>query len=97
MTTSAAELRRRVIKQRGVEFKKGSRKPISVDQLPSPYKKTRLMQLIELRHGERLENLIYKGTIYEVEKRLGVDASTVSKWRKIIDSAFFKQFEEKRK
>lgn len=94
MTTSGAEIRRRIKKQRGVEFKKHSRKPISVDQLPSPYKKTRLMQLIELRHGQRLETLIYTGTIYDVEKKLGVDASTISKWRKIIDAAFFGQFKE---
>lgn len=92
MTTSPSEIRRRILKQRGVELKKHTRKPISVDQLPTPYKKTRLMQLIELRHGKRLEDLIFTGTIYEVEKKLGVDASTISKWRKVIDEVFFEQF-----
>jgi len=92
--TRPQDIRRKITKQRGVEFKKHSRKPISVDQLPSPYKKTRLMQLIELRHSTRLEKLIYKGTIYDVEKKIGVDATTIYKWRKIIDTAFFKQFEE---
>ena len=92
MTISGAKIRRQILKQRGVELKKHTRKPVSVDQLPAPYKKTRLMQLIELRHGQRLENIIYTGTIYEVERKIGVDASTVSKWRKLIDEIFFRQF-----
>ena len=91
-----AEIRRRILKQRGVALKKHTRKPIHVAELPSPYKKTRLMQLVEHQQGQRLENLIFTGTIYDVEKKLGVDASTVSKWRKIIEQAFFKQFEEGR-
>ena len=96
MVTSAAEIRRRILKQRGIEFKKGSRKPISVEELPAPYKKTNLMRLTELRFKDRLENLIFKGTIYEVEKLMGIDASTISKWRKLISTArdkeFFEQF-----
>lgn len=94
MVTPASELRRRILKQRGVELKKATRKPVSVDQLPTPYKMTRLMQLIVLRHGQRLENLIFKGTIYDVGKKLGVDASTIYKWRKLINDTFFKQFSQ---
>lgn len=93
MTTPAAR-RRKILKDRGIELAKHTRKPVPIDQLPSPFPKTRLMQLIELRHNTRLENLIYKGTIYDVEKALGVDASTISKWRRIIDAAFFSQFKE---
>lgn len=96
MTSPGAEIRRQILRQRGVELKKHTRKPVSVDQLPTPYKKTRLMQLIELRHGQRLEDLIFIGTIYDAEKKLGVDASTVSKWRTLIsgarDKEFFDQF-----
>lgn len=97
MVTRPSDIRRRILKQRGVELKKLSRKPVSVDQLPAPYNKTRLMQLIELRFGKRLEDLIFKCTIYEAEKKLGVDASTISKWKKLIiearDREFFEQFE----
>ena len=89
---TASEIRRRILKQRGVELNRHTRKPTSVDQLPTPYKKSRLMQLIELRHGVRLEVLIFKGTIYEVEKKLGVDASTISKWRTLITAAREKEF-----
>lgn len=99
MTTPISKIRKEILKQRGVELKKHTRKPVSVDQLPTPYKKTRLMQLIELRHGKRLEDLIFIGTIYEMEKKLGVDASTVSKWRTLISEArdreFFDKFKEK--
>lgn len=98
MATPASEIRRRILKRRGVELKKHTRKPISFDQLPTPYKKTRLMQLIELRHGQKLEDLIFEGTIYEAEKKLEVDATTISKWRALITEArhkeFFDQFEE---
>lgn len=95
MTTRPSDIRKRILKQRGVEFKKHTRKPVSADQLPSAYKKTRLMQLIELRYGQRLENILFTGeTIYELEKKLGVDASTISKWRKFINEAFFEQFQE---
>ena len=94
--TRPSDIRKRILKQRGVEFKKHTRKPAHVSELQSPYHKTRLMQLVEHQQGQRLELLIYTGTIYDVEKRLGVDASTISKWRKLIDAAFFKQFEEKK-
>ena len=91
-----SEIRRRILRQQGIEFKKLTRKPVTFDRLPSPYKKSRLMQLIELRHGKRLDDIIFKGTIYEVEKLIGVDASTISKWRKLIcearDKEFFEQF-----
>ncbi len=89
-----AARRRKILEDRGVELKKGTRKPVPIHQLPSSYPKTTLMQFIELKHKTRLENLIFKGTIYDIEKKLGVDATTISKWRRIINKAFFKQFEE---
>ena len=92
MATRLSDLRKNIKKQRGIEFAKHTRKPTHISELPVPYRKTRLMQLIEYRFNERLENLIFTGTIYEVERKLGVDASTISKWRKIIDEAFFGLF-----
>lgn len=94
MATKSSDIRKQILKQRGVEMKKHSRKPVRIDQLRTPYKTTRLMQLVMLQNGARLENLIFAGTIYDVEKKLGIDASTISKWRKIINAAFFGQFEE---
>ena len=98
MTTKPSTLRNRILKQRGVELKKLTRKPTPISESPTPYCKTRLMQLIELRFGMRLDKLIFTGTIYEAEKKLGVDASTISKWRKLVteakDKEFFDQFKE---
>ena len=94
--TRPSDIRKRILKQRGVELKRLSRKPVLIADLPAPYPKTALMKLIELRHRDKLDNLIFTGTIYEVEKRLGVDATTISKWRKLIEQAkekeYFEQF-----
>lgn len=96
MPTKTRDLKQRILKQRGVVLEKGTRRPITYDDLPSPYPKTRLMKYIELKHGDTLENIIFTGTIYELEKKLGIDATTISKWRKIISEAkeaeFWKQF-----
>lgn len=94
--TNLNALRQRILKERSVEFKKVSRKPVTLDETPVPFTKTRLMQLLELKYHKKIEALIFTGTIYEVEKRLGVDATTISKWRKEItaarDKEFFNQF-----
>jgi hypothetical protein len=93
-----SDIRKRLLKQRGVELKKHSRKPILITDVPVPFKKSSLMQLIEFQFKATIESLIEKGTIYELEKRLGVDATTISKWRKLIAEArgkeYFEQFEK---
>lgn len=43
--------------------------------------RTPLMIALELAHDAPIEDLISEGTIYQVAKRLGIDPSTVSKWR----------------
>ena len=92
----ASDIRKQILKQRGVELKRLSRKPIPIEETPAPYRKTPLMRLTELRFKCRLDDLIFKGTIYEVERALGVDATTISKWRKLViearDTEFFSQF-----
>lgn len=97
MATSSSKIKKRILKQRGVELEKHTRKPITYDDLPSLYPKTQLMKYVELKFNDRLENIIFDGTIYELEKKLGVDATTISKWRKIISEAkereFWKQFD----
>ncbi|KKM92850.1 hypothetical protein LCGC14_1214220 [marine sediment metagenome] len=94
--TRPSDIRKRLLKQRGVELKRLSRKPIPLEESPTPYRKTNLMRLVEYRFKAKLDDLIFKGTIYEVERAVGVDATTVSKWRKLItaarDAEFFGQF-----
>lgn len=97
MATPTSKIKKKILKQRGVVFEKHTRKPITHDDLPSPYHKTQLMKYVELKFSDRLENIISDGTIYEVGKRLGINYSTVSKWRKLIIEAkereFWKQFD----
>ena len=67
-----------------------------LEELPSAFPKSTLMLLTEMKFRDKLENLIMEGTIYEVEKKIGVDATTISKWRKVIQESqrkeFFEQF-----
>ena len=88
-----SKIRKNILKQRGVELAKHTRKPITVDDLPSSFRKTSLMRYIELKHSAHLEDLIMQGNIYELGKQLGVSASTISKWRKAINEAFWDNFE----
>ena len=90
--TQPSDIRKRLLKQRGVELKRLSRKPIPIEDTPAPYKKTALMRLTELRFKTPLKQLIFAGTIYEAERKLGVDATTVSKWRKLITEAESEEF-----
>lgn len=96
MTTSSASIRKKILKQRGVELAKHTRRPMTYDERPSLIVKTQLMKYIELKYGDTLENLISNGTVRATAKRLHIDYSTVSKWRKLIEEAkeneFWKQF-----
>jgi len=94
--TRISDIRKKILKQRSVEFKRLSRKPVPLEELPSAFPKSTLMRLTEMKFRDKLENLIMEGTIYEVEKKIGVDATTISKWRKVIQESqrkeFFEQF-----
>ena len=93
--TDLAKVRKQILKGRGVTQEKHTRRLITHDEEPAPFNKSPMMKYIELKHGDKLENLLWPGTIYEVAKRLGIDYSTVSKWRKIVeDGKFFGQFKE---
>jgi len=94
-----AHIRKKILSKKGVaELKKHSRKPVSHDELATPYKKTSLMKYLELKHHQAIEKLIETGTIYEVGKRLKLHPTTIYYWRRIIEDArnteFFNQFKE---
>ena len=91
----SSTLRKRILKQRGVELEKHTRSQVSIADSSAPFSKTALMKMLELKFGEHIERLLEGGTIYEAANRLGVNASTVSKWRKLINEAFFSQFKNK--
>ena len=60
-------------------------KIVTFDEVPSKWRKSRLMQYMELKFGKPLEELICNSkTIYQLEAELRIDATTISKWRKLI-------------
>lgn len=88
-----SEIRKKILSQRQIQLAPRTRKPITHDDAPSPYPKSRLMKYIELKFHNKLENLIFKGTIYEAAKKYSISPSVVSKWRKLIrDTEFFGRF-----
>ncbi len=92
--TRLSDIRKRLLQQRGVELKRMTRKPVTADDLPSQFPKTRAMKYLELKHGKKLEDIIMIGNIYVLERKLGIDASTISKWRKLINESFWDKFDK---
>ncbi len=92
-----SRLRHRIMKERGVHFSPRQRKLVTQDELPPsiPIKKTAAMRLIEMKFNEPIEKIIFDGSIYTIAKRTGVDPTTISKWRKIVNAALEKIWWEK--
>jgi hypothetical protein len=42
------------------------------------------MRYLELKYSQSIEDILSSGSNYELESRLGVDFTTISKWRKLI-------------
>ena len=91
-------LRANILRDRGLEPKPyGQLKPstpetitvrlagsrtLKVIMAPTGIHKSIVQRLIEERIGQPLEDVLWLGTLKEVAGALGVDYSTVSKWRK---------------
>ena len=80
-------LKQKILKKRNVVLEPRTKNPISVDEMPTPFHKTTRMKLIELKHGVPIQELVSVGSIDDVAYVIGVDRSTVSKWRKRIRNA----------
>lgn len=79
----AAKVRRDMLKRRG----KVSGGYGKVAPAPKPVRNkvnTLAMHLLEQYHGKSIEELIGTGEIKDVGDALGIDPSTVSKWRRRI-------------
>lgn len=84
----ALTIRQKILKQRGiVGFQPQTRQPVAFGEQESAVPKTTLMRYLELKHNKSIEELLASGSNYELEKKLGVDFSTISKWRKMIREA----------
>jgi hypothetical protein len=93
--TTQAEMRRRILGQRKVVLAKHTRKIQTYDELPSPFVKTRAMKYLELKFGKPLKDIILTSeTIDQLEKKTGMDRTTISRWRKMLNKIFWKEFEK---
>jgi hypothetical protein len=73
-------VRRKILKDRGlIRAGKGHLEPMPDE--PNDPNKTLAMRLIEARLGVLIEELLSEGSLKEVAVLLGVDETTVSKWR----------------
>lgn len=88
MVTNRRQLREEVLRRRGlVEGPRGKLriKPPLAGLGPGPPEVrpgiTARMRLIEITHGKPIEVLLVRGSVREVGRRLGINYSTVSKWR----------------
>jgi transposase-like protein len=77
-------IRKRILTRRGVEPAKYTRNIKQYFESDAPFLKTPTMRLLEMKYGVRIEALLLNGTIDELAKKLSIDRSTVSKWRKRI-------------
>lgn len=86
MTRAKQRIRADILKRRGLRVGKYSRiEPDVVDRqsmnLSTDPSKTLAMKLIEEALGTDIKEMLASGTLGEVAEMLGVDKSTVSKWR----------------
>ena len=73
-------IRRDLLASRGLE-RTGKGHIEAVPTPPLDPRKTRIMLLLEDKHGLPMETMLMAGTLEEVGNALDVDQSTVSKWR----------------
>tara|TARA_Y100000310_G_C20653118_1_gene800566 strand:+ start:487 stop:726 length:240 start_codon:yes stop_codon:yes gene_type:complete len=73
------------LREKGVKFEYGKRTVVAVrDEDIQPIPKTPMMLLVEARTGQDIKVLIQSGKVRDIAKRLGVNYSTISKWRKML-------------
>jgi len=78
--SAKAKLQEQILRQRGLENR--AYKGLATEELPPPDSgKTLAMRLMEARFGTPIAVLLSPGTLKEVATFLGIDESTVSKWR----------------
>ena len=84
---STKEIKAKILKDRGLAVHKPAKHkqqhivPSAVPAAPLTGKTT-MMELLELKHHKLIRELLLAGSLSVVAKKLGVDASTVSKWKK---------------
>ena len=82
--STLSELRDRILRERGVPLRrKRSEGLVIARQPPKDGRKTQSMLLLEYQYQRPIEELL-QGPIRRVARRLGLDYTTISKWKKLL-------------
>lgn len=95
-TVPIARLRRKILSDKGVVLKKHTKQLLTVDEQPDIFPKTPTMKMLEYKYHIKIELIIFKGSLSDVVQLLhgDIDASTISKWRKYVQSHIGKVYYE---
>ena len=81
-------LRDRVLKEKGL-LAPGRGAIVPIEDAPTPFTKTTLMKLLEVKHKKSITVLLFiHDNIYVTAKDLGISPSVVSRWKKRIRDAY---------
>lgn len=82
------KVRKQILNSRGVVLEPHTRKPIPIDESSTSFPKSNLMKMLELKFSKPIEQLILTSeSNYITAAKLGINFSTVSKWRKLMNKA----------
>jgi hypothetical protein len=79
MPTPRQKVQQAILKRKGLET--GRYRGLKVVEISKDGNKTLAMRLLEREFGDSIENLLLFGDLAATARYLGIDKSTVSKWR----------------
>lgn len=87
------DVRKQILKQRGVSLKPYVRSPATADEIDGIFKKSPLMRYAEIKTGQPIEKVLAGRSLNRIVKYLAgfnieIDRSTISKWRSLIKKAY---------
>lgn len=79
MPTARQKVQRSILRRKGLKPERyhGLKSP----ELPTDDNKTLAMRLLEVHFDAKIEDLLFYGNLAATARYLGIDPSTVSKWR----------------
>ena len=88
---STSSIKKQILQRRGVVLAPQTRSPLPYHESVTNFPKSDMMKCLELKFGQPIIDLVMTdSTIYQCAKRLAIDPTTVSKWRKRIREANIK-------
>jgi hypothetical protein len=101
--TPIRKLRRKILERHRLAPEPATKKLVNPATLPSVFKKTPTMKMLEYKYHILLEDFIFQGSLNDAAKTFAsdnIDRATISKWRKLfreqkrqqVEAKFFEQF-----